>query len=234
MYLHMNGLSIGGHSSFLERLAKCGLKGVLQSINRFHSKNLLGGSYMSMCRPCDVFSTGTIFNRKHTLRNHFTRIRPDNMDTQDLVGLSFGQELDESLRVQICLCPRIGTEHELPNFVLDSFRLQVLFRLADPRNLRVGVDNGRDGIVIDVPVPGLDVLNRSDAFFFRLVGKHGTKRNIADAFDVLLRSGELIVDDDATSVVEFNARGFEIEAVRVWPSADGDKDDVSLQLKKHS
>jgi len=152
------------------------------------------------------------------------------MNAQDPISLSFGQELDESLRIQICLCPRVGTEHELADFVLHSFRFQVLFSLADPGDFRVGVYNGRDGIIVDVPVSGLDVLDGSDTFFLCLVGEHGTKGNVTDAFDVLLRSGELIVDDDATSIVELNTCSFEVEAVGVWSSANSDEDDVGFQL----
>jgi len=185
---------------------------------------------MSMCRPCNVLSTGTVFHRKHAFGNHFTGVRSHDMNTQYPISLCFGQELDESLRIQICLCPRIGTEHELANFVFDSFCFQVLFRLADPGNFRVSVHYGRNGIIVDVPVSGLDVLDGGDAFFLRLVGEHGTEGNVADAFDVLLRSGELIVDDDATSVVELNACSFEVKAFCVWPPANSDENDVGFQL----
>jgi hypothetical protein len=64
------------------------------------------------------------------------------------------------------------------------------------------------------------------------VREHGPERDVTDAFDVLLGSGELVVDDDATSVVERNTGCFEIEAVGVWPSANGDKDDIGFQLEQ--
>lgn len=76
-----------------------------------------------------------------------------------------------------------------------------------------------DGGVVDVAVSTLDILDSSDTcktfsanelqesvhhihtFFLSLVRQHGTKRHVTDAFDVLHRGVELIIDDDTASVV---------------------------------
>lgn len=186
---------------------------------------------MSMGRPCNVLSTSAIFNSKNTLRNHLTRIRAHDMHPQNPIRLGLSQKLDEPLRVQIRLCPRIRRKHKLSNLVLDSLRLQILLRLTNPRDLRVRVDNRRDGVVVDVSVAGLDVFDGCDALFFCLVCEHGPEGDVADAFDVLLRRGELVVNDDTASVVEVDTCGFEIEAVGVWPSANGNEDNIGFQLK---
>jgi hypothetical protein len=64
--------------------------------------------------------------------------------------------------------------------------------------------------------------------------EHRTKGNVAaDAFNVLLRNGKLVVNDNATFVVELNPCSFEVEAFGVWPSANSDKEDISFQLNSH-
>ena len=90
--------------------------------------------------------------------------RTNDMSTQNLICLLLRQELDKAIRVEICLCPRIGCEHKLANVVFDTIGFEFLLGLADPGDLGVGVDNGRDGSVVDVTVAVLDVLNGSDTW----------------------------------------------------------------------
>jgi hypothetical protein len=40
----------------------------------------------------------------------------------------------------------------------------------------------------------------------------------------------LVVDHDAPSRIDFDADVFEVEAFDIWPTADGDKNNIGLEL----
>ena len=152
------------------------------------------------------------------------------MDTKNTVSLSLGQELDLTLGIEVGLGTRVCREGELANLVLDTRSLELLLGLADPSNLRVGVHNRGNSLVVDVAVTLADVLNSGTSLLFGLVCEHRSESDVTDTLDVLDGRIELIVDDDATLVVEFHTSGFEVETVGKWPPADGDQDDVRLEL----
>lgn len=64
----------------------------------------------------------------------------------------------------------------------------------------------------------------------RLVGQHRAKGSVADALDPLHRGVELRVDDDPPALVHLDPDLFEVEARGDGASADGDEDDVGLDL----
>lgn len=90
--------------------------------------------------------------------------RTNDMNTQNLICLLLRQDLDKAIRVEVGLCPRVGRKHKLANVVFDTISFELLFGLADPGDLGVGVDDGRYGSVVDVTVAVLDVLNGSDTW----------------------------------------------------------------------
>jgi hypothetical protein len=134
-------------------------------------------------------------------------------------------------------------------------RLAVLLGHADPCDLRVGVDNRGNGFVVDVTVARVDVLDSGDTcvyspiselssllaslaetrnleltFLLGLVSEHGTESDITDALDVLDRSVELRVDDDASLVVNLDANLVQVESLGDRSTANGHQDDVGLDL----
>lgn len=84
------------------------------------------------------------------------------------------------------------------------------------------IHHTRDRVVVNVPMSGFDVLGSSDPFVFGFVSEHGSEGDVTDAADGFDRGVERVVDDDATSVVFFDAGGFEIEAFGVGTAANGD------------
>lgn len=71
-------------------------------------------------------------------------------------------------------------------------------------------------------------------FFLSLVCQHGTESDVTDALDVFLAGGELIINDDAALVVDFNSGSFEIETLGVWSATNSDKNDIGFELRKLS
>jgi hypothetical protein len=146
------------------------------------------------------------------------------------VRLLFDDELDLALSVQVRLGARIGEEGEAADPVPHTILLQILLRLADPRHLRVRVHHARNSVVVNVAVARVDVLCRGDAFLLRFVREHGPEGNVADALDVRHTRVKLVVDHDAPARIDFDTSVFEAKAFGVWPTADGDEDDIGVEL----
>jgi hypothetical protein len=74
------------------------------------------------------------------------------MHSKNSVRLLLGNEFDNTFGIQIRFGTGIGDEWELSNVVLDSRSFDILLSLADPSDLRVGVDDGGDSLVVDMAV----------------------------------------------------------------------------------
>jgi hypothetical protein len=101
---------------------------------------------------------------------------------KNLIRLLLHDKLHKAVRVVVGLGTRVGNERELADLVFDAFLLEVFFRTADPcdlfvpqqlssnekkksvsqTDLGVSVDDGRNGVVVDVAMASLDVLDRSN------------------------------------------------------------------------
>lgn len=185
---------------------------------------------MRMARPRHILAARTVLDRQHPLGDHLARIRPHDMDPQDAIRLRVRHELDQALRLQVRLGPRVGRERETADAVFHALFLQLGLVLPHPRDFRVRVHDRRDGAVVDVPVALGDVLDRRDGFLLGLVREHGAEGAVADDADVRYFGAVLLVDDDAAFVVDVEAGVLKPEAGGVRSAADGDEDDVGVEL----
>lgn len=185
---------------------------------------------MRMARPRHILAARAILDREHPLCDHLARVRPHNVDAEDAVRLGVRQELDHALRLEVRLGARVGGEGEAAGAVLDALLLQLRLVLPDPRDLRVRVHDRGDGAVVDVPVALGDVFDGRDRFFLGFVREHGAEGAVADDADVGYLGAVLFVDDDAAFVVDVQASVLEPEPGGVWAAADGDEDDVGVEL----
>jgi hypothetical protein len=120
-------------------------------------------TYVCMRCPRNILRARTVLNGKNSLRDHLTCVRTDNMYTEQLVGFLLRYHLNLTFGVEVGLRTRVGREREFTDVVLDAGSLELLLILTDPRNLRVRVDNGWYGMVVDVTMAGLDELNCRNA-----------------------------------------------------------------------
>lgn len=67
-------------------------------------------------------------------------------------------------------------------------------------------------------------------FLLGFVCQHGSKCDVADTPDVLLRGCELIINNNAASVVQLDACSVEVQTINIRAAADSDEDDVCAQL----
>jgi hypothetical protein len=61
------------------------------------------------------------------------------------------------------------------------------------------------------------------------VREHRPESNITNTFDILDRSVELVVDDDAALVVHLDTDSFEVQTLYIWAATHGDKNDVGVK-----
>ena len=64
-----------------------------------------------------------------------------------------------------------------------------------------------------------------------LVGEHWAKGHVSDTFHALCARVELVVDDDASSLVELHADRLEVESLGHRPPSDRDEDDIRVKLR---
>lgn len=151
--------------------------------------------------------------------------------TENSVRLLLGEELDKAFGVEVRLCSGVGSKGEFSNIVLNTGGLEVLLGLSYPGNLGVGIDDGRNAVVVDVAVSRFEEFDSSNTFLLSLVGKHGSKCHVTDTLDVLDRGAELIIDDDATLVVFLDTNSLKVETLRIWTTTNCNQDDVGFELR---
>ena len=183
-----------------------------------------------MARPPHILTTRPILNRQRRLRNHLSRIRPNNMHAEDPIRLRITHKLHHPLRIQISLRPRIRRKRERADAVLDILLLELDLVLPHPRHLRVRVHDGGDGVVVYMPVGLGEVLDGGDGFFFAFVCEHGAEGDVADGADVRDLGAVFVVDDDAAFAVELEADLVEAEVLGEGAAADGYEGYVGVEL----
>lgn len=181
---------------------------------------------MGVAGAANVLGRSTILDGDDGLGNHFTSIGTDDVGAQDSVRLFVSDDLDQTFAVVVGLGTRIGHEGESSDLVVDLFGNALLLVLSNPGNLRVGVDDGGNGAVLDVAVSTGNVLDSRDPFLLGLVGKHGTVGNVADSTDVGHIGPELLVDHDTAAVVDFDTDLLGAQARGDGSATDGDKHSV--------
>jgi hypothetical protein len=62
------------------------------------------------------------------------------------------------------------------------------------------------------------------------VGEHRSESDIADTSDIRDTGVELVVDHDAPSRIDFDANVFKAEAFDIWPTANGNENNIGLKL----
>jgi hypothetical protein len=187
---------------------------------------------VGVARPRDVLRGSTVLEREGSLGNHLTSVGANDVDTEKAVRLRVREHLDEALRVEVRLRARVGAEGERADLVLDVGRLEILLALANPRHLGVRVHDGRNSTVVDVAVALLDVLDGGDGLFLGLVRKHGSEGDVANAANVGQLGAVLGVDNDAAALIELEADVLEAKPLGVWPTANGYKYDLGIQLSQ--
>lgn len=204
--LEVDGLVVGSHGSLLHGLRK---------------------SRVGVASASNVLSGSTVLDTENALSNELTSVGTNHVDTEDAVSLGISEDLDDTLSIIDSASTRVGHEGELADLVLDALSLEVLLVLTDGGDLRVGVDDTGDGVVVDVAVLASHDLDSGNTFLLGLVGEHGTSDNITDGVDRGDVGAEVVVNLDHAAV-KSDTELLETEAISVGTTTSGDEDDITL------
>ena len=78
----------------------------------------------------------------------------------------------------------------------------------------------------------MNKLSSSNAFFFSFVREHGSKGDVAYAFDIRRGCSILRIDNDAAFGVNVDTGGSEVKAFDIRTAANSDENYVSFELEK--
>lgn len=204
----MDGFRVGGHGSLLKGLSQ---------------------GRVSMTRPGNVLTRSAVLDGQSGFGDHLAGIGADDVHTQDAVGLCIGNELDETLGLQVGLSAGVGTEGEGSDTVVNTGFLDFGFVLANPRDFGVGVHDTGDGAVVDVTVALLDVFDGGNALLLSLVGKHRTESAVTNDTDMRVLGAELLVNHQTTLLVLLDASVLQAKTLGVGTATNGDQDNISIQ-----
>merc|ERR1719433_575458 len=104
--------------------------------------------------------------------------------SQQSVSFLVPEDLDKTVGVIVALCPAVGGKWELAHCVLHTLGLEVLLVLADPGDLRVGVDDAGNAVVVDVDWTSDHALAGDDGLVLGLVGQHRSSNTVSDSVHV--------------------------------------------------
>ena len=185
---------------------------------------------MRMADACDVFGRGLELHRHHGLGDQLGRLRSDDVNAQNLIGLGIGQDLDHPGGVTHCARAAVRHEREGSRLVASALGLELLFRLPDPRDFRRGVDHPRHGVEVDVRVLTGDAFGHRHTFLFGLVRQHRPTNHVANRPDVGEVGAAIVIDLDEAPFIERQAHAARIQALGVGLPADRDDQPLTLEL----
>src|SRR5690606_36443471 len=155
--------------------------------------------------PGDVVGGTLELHGQHALVHQLGDVGAHQVHAQHAVGLGVGQDLHEARRLDHRHRAAVGREREAAGLVRDAFFLELLLGLADPGQLRLGVDHPGDGVHVDVAGQAGDQLGHRDAFLEALVRQHRPAHAVAHRPDAVDAGVAVLVDLDLAAVVELHA-----------------------------
>jgi hypothetical protein len=158
---------------------------------------------MGVAGAGDILRRRTELHRDGSLRNHIAGIRADDVDAQHAVGLGIGKDLHETFGLQIHLGAAVGSEGKLADLVGNAALFQFVLALPDRGDLRIGVDDVGNNLVVHVAGSAGEVFRHRHAFILRLVRQHRTRDRVADGVDSGHIGGVPRINDHADPCCRF-------------------------------
>mmetsp|Transcript_31043 Transcript_31043/g.99107 ORF Transcript_31043/g.99107 Transcript_31043/m.99107 type:complete len:511 (-) Transcript_31043:619-2151(-) len=205
--LHVDGLVVSCHGCLLHSLRE---------------------SRVAVAHPRDIFGRRPVLHGDAGLVDHLARARRHDVAAEYLVGVLVGNKLHEPVGVAVGPGPGVGHHTESALLEVESLLLGLGFGDAHPRHLGVGVEDGGDIRIVDVPGFACEVLHAGDAVLFSLVGEHGPVDDVADSEHSGGRGLEVLVHNHAAALVGLHASSLQAEPVGEGPAAGGHEHDIDL------
>ncbi len=143
------------------------------------------------------------------------------MHAQHAVGFSVCQHLDEARRLDHRHGTAVGGEREAACLVGDALGLELGFGLAHPCQFRLGVDDPRNGVEVDVARQAGDQLGNRDAFLETLVRQHRAAHAVTHRPDAIDPGVAVVIDHDLAALVDLHASTVGQQALGGGAAANG-------------
>src|SRR5215208_197860 len=180
----------------------------------------LGERRMGMAGARDILRRRAELHGDGGFRDHVAGVGAEDMHAQHAVGVGVGEDLDEAIGRQIDLGAAVGGERKLADLVGKAGFLDLLLVLADRGDLREGVDDVGNDVVIDVTGVTADDLSHRDAFVLGLMRQHRPGDHVADRVDARHVAGKLRIDDHAAAIVQADADVVQPQPLRIGHAPD--------------
>src|SRR5690606_29230756 len=181
--------SVSGNSK------RCFMDGFRQSRVREHGQT-------------EVFSTCTEFHGNSHLLAKICSTWSQDVATQHTVSLGVGNNLDQTGRLVCCHRTSVDAEREGTHVVLNTFSLELLFCFTNPGQFRMGVDNKRNQVVVNLGLLANNTFGNHHTFFTALVCQHRATNQVAGSPDTRNSSRAEFVNDNKTALINFNTAVF--------------------------
>ena len=116
----------------------------------------------------DVFGRCAKFHSDADFPDYLADADADQMGSEHAVGGCVRQDLNETVGLVICAGAAVRLERELAGLVGDASGLELFLGLTYPGDLRLGVHDAWDDVVVDVPRLARDDFSASHALVFGL------------------------------------------------------------------
>src|SRR5690554_1231435 len=153
----------------------------------------------------DILSTGAKLHGNGALLNQLGSTWANGMYAQHAVSTGVSNDLNEACRVIGSHGTTAGSKREHPNVDRNAFCLELLLSLADAGNFRMGIDNTRNQVIVDLRLLSCNALGNHDAFFGCLMCQHRATHHITNGVDTRYAGGTLVIDIDKTAFVQIDA-----------------------------
>ena len=177
----------------------------------------------------NVFAAGAKLHRHDALGNQFAGHRADDVHAQNFIGRGIGQHLDHAGGITQGTGAAIGQEREGPGAVGATSGLELLLGLTDPGDFRIGVDDPRDGVEVDMAVLARHALGHGNALLLGLVREHRAAHHIANRPDAAQVAAAIAINHDRATLVELQANRVSVETHGVGHAANRDDQLVHIE-----
>src|SRR6184192_2477748 len=160
---------------------------------------------MRMDGALQILAAGRVLHRQHRLSDQLPGHGTDDVNAQDLVVVARGHDLREAGGLLQGARPATGEEREHAGLVLAAARLDLLLGEADPGDLRRGIDDRGDHLVIDLAEAAGDQVRDHHALLLALVRQHRTAYAVPDRPHALHAGAAGVIDADEAALVQLHA-----------------------------
>src|SRR3984893_6235108 len=153
-----------------------------------------------------ILAAGRVFHRQHRLRDQLPGHGTDDVHAEDLVVIACGHDLREAGGLLQGARAAAGEEREYAGLVFAAARLDLLLGEADPGDLRCGIDDRWNHLVIDFAETAGDQVRDHRSLFLALVGQHRAPYAVPDCPYPLHPRAAGVIDADEAVFVQLHPR----------------------------